>query len=393
MGSKYEANGYGLYLLEEGGKVTPFYRDPKISSWQPQPIKARKRPPVLRSTIDPELAKKNLARCIVTDIYHGMEDVERGSIKYIRVLEQIPRPWASRRRWRGDVYDQQHAVVSKDTALGLKFQHGVVPVEKDGSAHFLVPANANIFFQALDENYLAVQTERTFVDYMPGEVRACIGCHETPDDGPAPAATGRIAVSREAKLPGPQIGEKEGRRPLDYANDVQPVLDRHCIECHNAKKKDGGLDLSGTLTKLFSASYENLIAERRGGRQDRRTPGLVPTIGENHPKTGNTVYLPARSLGSHNSLLIAMLLPDKVKLPGEDPKRAERLKKLVESHKKVKMRPEEILKISNWVDTNAQYYGSYYGRRNLQYKDHKNFRSFPSISSARGVPPLPEEER
>jgi len=147
------------------------------------------------------------------------------------------------------------------------------------------------------------------------------------------------------------------------------------------------------LTKLFSASYENLIAERRGGRQDRRTPGLVPTIGENHPKTGNTVYLPARSLGSHNSLLIAMLLPDKVKLPGEDPKRAERLKKLVESHKKVKMRPEEILKISNWVDTNAQYYGSYYGRRNLQYKDHKNFRSFPSISSARGVPPLPEEER
>ncbi|MCP4377310.1 MAG: hypothetical protein GY794_14180, partial [bacterium] len=145
------------------------------------PVKARKRPPVLESIVDDELAEKNMARCIVTDVHHGLENVEAGTIKYIRILEQIARPWAARRFRAGnpDEYDQQHAVVSKDTALGLKIQHGVVPVESDGSAHFLVPANANIFMQALDENYLAVQTERTFVNFMPGEVRSCVGCHET----------------------------------------------------------------------------------------------------------------------------------------------------------------------------------------------------------------------
>ena len=148
-------------------------------------------------------------------------------------------------RLNADEYDQQHAVVSKDTALGLKVQHGVVPVEEDGSAHFLVPADANIFLQALDENYLAVQTERTFVNYMPGETRSCIGCHETPDDGRRAGRAAAWRLRRAPSLPGPQPGETRGRRPLHYPADVQPVLDRHCVQCHNEKRTEGGLDLTG----------------------------------------------------------------------------------------------------------------------------------------------------
>ena len=399
FGTSYHPNGYGLYTLDAtdpdaSGKLTPFYRAPEISCWQPMPVKARQTPPVLQNAVDPELAKRNLAKCVVTDVYHGLNDVERGSIKYIRVLEQIPRPWSARRfgRMNDDQYDQQHAVVSKDGALAVKVQHGVVPVEEDGSAHFLVPADTDIYFQALDENFLAVQTERTFVNYMRGETRACIGCHETPDAGPAPISSGLLALRREPSLPGPQIGETTGRRPLHYPTDVQPVLDRHCVECHNETRKDGGLDLTGRMTRLFSASYENLLIERRGARRVRVDPGLVPTIGENHPKTGNVPYLPARSLGSHNSLLIAMLAPDKVQL-SSDSSRIERLDKLVESHNDVRLAPEELLKISNWVDTNAQYYGSYYGRRNLKDKAHPNFRPVPTWESAIGIPPLPEDRR
>ena len=201
-------------------------------------------------------------------------------------------------------------MVSKDTALGLKVQHGVVPVEKDGSAHFLVPANANLIFQVLDKNYLAVQTERTFVNYMPGETRACVGCHETPDAAPSHGSGTSLAIRRDPSLPGPQPGEISGRRPLHYPTDVQPVLDRHCIQCHNAKDLKGGLELTSRMTQFFSASYENLLGERHWKRKDRLELGLVSTIGENHPKTGNIRYLPAQSLGSHNSLLIAMLAPE-----------------------------------------------------------------------------------
>ena len=166
----------------------------------------------------------------------------------------------------------------------------------------------------------------------------------------------------------------------------------NCIECHNEERADGDLDLTDRMTQFFSVSYENLITERRGARSVRIDPDLVPTIGENHPKTGNVRYLPTRSLGSHNSLLMAMLLPNDIQLQG-DVQRLERLSLLVEAHAEIEISAEDLLKISNWVDTNAQYYGSYYGRRNLKDVEHPNFRPEPTWESAIGICPLPEEER
>jgi len=387
-----DPKGYGLYLLDETGAVQPIYRDPAISCWQPMPLKPRKRPPVLNSPVNEELARKNLAACVVADVYRGLAGVRRGEIKYIRVLEQIPRPWATRRRWGGDGYDQQHACITKDTHLGLKVQHGIVPVEPDGSAYFLVPANANISLHVLDENYMAVQKERTYVNYMPGEQRSCVGCHEIPTaELPEPDRGSVMALRRSPSIPGPQPGEPSGRRPLYYATDVQPVFDKHCRKCHTGEEPKGGLNLGGEMTALFNVSYESLIPERR--RRPRLDRGLLgPVIGENHPKTGNVHYLPARSLGSHASVLVAMLSKGKVTLrDGEQAARAARLAKV---HEKIHLSQVELLKITNWVDTNGQYYGAYWGRRNLRYKDHPNFRPVPTFQTAVSMTsPIPEEQR
>ncbi len=383
---------WGLFLLHESGTVMHLYNDdPNIGCFMPMPLRPRTKPPVLSAVIDPKLAAKGLAVCMVTDIYHGMEDVKRGSIKYIRINEQVPRPWASRRRWGGDGYDQQHVVITKDTNLGLKVQHGIVPVEADGSAHFVVAADRNIFFQALDENYMEVQRERTYVNYRPGETRACVGCHETPKDSPVVIKGGPLAFRRPPDTAGPQPGEKSGARPLYYAADVQPVLDRHCIKCHAGDKPKAGLDLSGTPTALFSLSYENLVRERRGGR-GRRKFDLFPTIGENHPKTGNVHYLPTRSLGSHNSVLVAMFAKGKVTL--KDPAMAKQAERLAKKHAKVNLPIEDMVRLTTWVDANGQYYGAWWGRRNLQYKDHPNFRPIPTFETATSyVSPIPEEKR
>ena len=63
----------------------------------------------------------------------------RGTIKYLRILEQVPRPWAARRFWPDDEALGQHAVISLNAHIHVKIQHGVVPVREDGSAHFIVP--------------------------------------------------------------------------------------------------------------------------------------------------------------------------------------------------------------------------------------------------------------
>jgi hypothetical protein len=380
----HDPKGYALYQLEEDGRTELLYRDPEISCFEPMPLRPRVRPPVAAMARDPELSAQGLAACVVQDVYHGLEGVARGAAKWIRINEQVPRPWAARRTWDGDEYDQQHAVVSKDASLGLKVQHGVVPIEADGSAYFLVPADRNLFLQVLDGNFMELQRERTYVNYRPGEKRSCIGCHARPQDTPVAARRSPLALQHPPARPGPQPGEVAGARPLHYPADVQPVWDKHCVRCHNGQKADGGLDLSGTPTAFFCRSYEALMPERR--RSPRRDPGLLgPIIGENHPKTGNVAYLPAQSLGSHVSVLAAMLSGGAIQLA--DPGAAERVRKLEPSHREVHLSPEERIRVTTWIESNGQYYGSYWGRRGLQHQNHPDFRPTPTFTTATAMTP------
>jgi len=356
-------NAYGLYLIDSQGQRNLLWKDAEYSGWMPMPVRTRPTPPVLRGTIDDELAEQGLARVIVMDIYRGLGNVPRGTIKYIRINEHVPRPWASRRFWGGDVYDQQHSVVTCKSHLGLKIQHGVVPVEADGSAHFLVQADKNIFLQALDKDFIEVQRERTFVNFRPGETRSCVGCHEQAQNV-SRSSRPRLAqaVQRDADMPGPQPGESTGARPLSYAVDVQPVWDAHCTSCHGPDKTEADLDLSGTLTERFNQSYEAIMKRK-----------LIPIIGENHPKAGNNHYLPPYSLGTYASKLWTYL----------DPK-----------HYDVKLTPAQRVAVTTWIDSNGQYYGSYYGRKNLKYREHANFRPVLSFEQSHAcTPPLAEALR
>ncbi|MDP6543249.1 MAG: hypothetical protein QGH60_04610, partial [Phycisphaerae bacterium] len=267
-------DAWGLYLLRDDGKKQLFHKEKKTSCWQPVPLKRRKVPKIPTANRDKALAAKGKAQCLVMNVYHGMEKTEPGTIKYLRVMEQVPRPWAARRKGYPhaatyDIAGQQHAAVSLRTHLWVAAQWGIAKVEDDGSANFTVPAGRAIYFQALDAEYRMIQSERTYVNYTPGEVASCIGCHETPNESP-PLKPNPIAFRRGpediSKRPGP--GESTGKIVLSYNDIVQPIWDKHCISCHGSKLA-GGLDLRGTETTHFSVSYESLVKtpkERGKGR-------------------------------------------------------------------------------------------------------------------------------
>ncbi|KKL09683.1 hypothetical protein LCGC14_2563420, partial [marine sediment metagenome] len=278
------------------------------------------------------------------------------------VNEHVPRPWAARRFWDDGSFDSQHSMIARQAALGLRVQVGSVPGEEDGSAHLLVPADKNIFFQALDANFMEVQRERTFVNYRPGEVRSCIGCHEKAQELSTTQSALPTAVTREPDVPGPLPGEKTGARPLHYPTDVQPVWDAHCVKCHGGEKTEGELNLTGELTTHFCRSYEELM--------DRR---LLSVIGEIYPKAGNNHYLPPYTLGSHASKLIEILR---------------------KGHYEVELSPAEWVRVCAWVDSNGQYYGTYYGRKHIKHEAHPNFRPVPTFENARAtVAPVPDDQR
>jgi len=351
---------YGIHLLDAFGNRVPIYDDPEISCWQPVPLRSRKSPPLLPSVADKSPEREETAAVFLNDVYRGLEGVEPGTVKYVRVMEQVPKPWAAevdplRGEDRGADGFGGHLAISYNAHIWVAVLRGIVPVEEDGSACFAVPAGRNLFFQALDEDFMEVQRMRTFVHFEPGEKRSCIGCHEHRTQAPVsrPAmAFGRLPVKLSA-----QPGEV-APRPLYYPTDVQPILDRHCVKCHNGKDPKATPDLRGEMTTLFSRSYENILQ-----------PGLVNTIREWAGATysmQNAEAVPPYSHGSHRSKLVDLLKA---------------------GHYKAKLSRQEWIKLVTWIDCGAPYYGSYYGRRHVRYRGQPDFRPVPTLDSACGIRP------
>lgn len=378
-----DPKGYELALLNGRGETTPLYRDDTYSAWEPHPLVPRDRPPKLEMTRIPGLAEQNRSQVLLVNVYEGLPDVPRGTIKYLRILEQVGRPWTARKTWGGDGDGMAHSAIG-DGMLSLKVMHGVVPVEADGSASFFVPAMRNIYLQALDEHYMAVQTQRTFVNYMPGEARSCLGCHEERGATSPPAAP--LAAARKPWAPMPQPGDATAARVFDYDRQIQPIWDRHCLKCHDVEHKAGGLVLTGTPKGVYSESYQNLVAL---GRKPGQLLGTRAPRNENAASLGQDAVqsLPAYVLGSPSSPLAAFLGGEAVTL--RDPARQAYAARLRKAHPDVKLSREEFLRVVTWLDVSAPFHPSYWGRLNAQYRDHPHYRPAVSVEEAvmREVPP------
>ncbi len=88
--------------------------------------------------------------------------------------------------------------VGMDGPWDVKQIIGTVPVEKDGSAQFRVPAYVPIAVQPLDAEGKALQLMRSWFTCMPGETASCVGCHEkqsnAPPAPPLPSGTRHYAI-------------------------------------------------------------------------------------------------------------------------------------------------------------------------------------------------------
>jgi len=353
-------NAYALYLIDTEGMRRPVHADPKLSCWHPLPLVPRPVPPLVQSSRDPQYAASNQALCFVANVYQGMEGVEPGQVKWLRINEALPRYWSTGRRWNPSLSSS-----SWKAALWPRVQWGVVPVEKDGSAHFVVPANRAIFFQALDENFREIQRERTYVNYAPGEVRSCTGCHgqSSTTSSPGSAAT-RLALMRPPSTPQPQPcdlkangGDGRAGQVIHYPKDIQPIFDAKCVSCHGAKDPAGKLRLTGEITEYYNTSYEELARKQLAGPIIPEFTSFLQGDRGNY----NGAYLPPRHLGCPTSTLVAVLTN-----PGH-------AKNAKDDHSKM-LTQMELMVVSRWVDANYQFYGSYFGRQHPQWvnKDPKN---------------------
>jgi len=333
-----EKQHYGIYVLDAWGNRAKLYADPETSCFEPMPLLPRRRPGKVAPTTvveaQPQTERKQTGTLFIQDIYQGMTGIERGRVKYVRVMGVLPWPWNENGIFRLGLAGNVHR----------KKIYGVAKVHEDGSACFEVPAGENIFFQALDENYMQLQHMPTFINMKPGEKRSCIGCHEHRRQAPSMTPTHTLAMSRPVQTLAPQPGDS-GPRMVHYEADVQPILDRHCVGCHSGSHPAGRLDLTGVPTETWNRSYENLMGK-----------GLVSSRQCGFGRSGFRP-LPPLSFGSHLSKLTA-------RIGTGTPCQAD-------------LAREEFIRIVTWIDANSPYYGTYAGKRDLPDKDHPDFRALP----------------
>ncbi|MCX6875475.1 MAG: discoidin domain-containing protein [Verrucomicrobia bacterium] len=253
-------NATGIYLLDSFGNLELLHRDPTIASASPLPIAPRGCPPA-----QPMLAGRDgtqEGRVLLQDVYRGLGGIPRGSVTQLRLVAVPPKV-------QPHMNQPSLGVSAEDPG---KFVLGTVPVEADGSAYFLVPSGVPVFFQALDQRGVAVQTMRTLTYVMPDQTLACIGCHEHRESAP-PAGRPALAVAREPSqiTPGPA-----GSWPLRFDQLVQPVLDRRCVECHRPGAKDA---LAAKLDLTPEHAYDSLLGfadgdlKKHSFERDSSVPG------------------------------------------------------------------------------------------------------------------------
>lgn len=244
---------WGIYLVDVYDNVTLLAEMQGSGFINPIPVFKRQTPPVIPETVPMDLSKASKeATVFIQDIYEGegLRGVPRGTVKALRVL-------SFEFAYLNSLSD--HVAQGIQSGWDIKRELGIVPIEADGSALFTIPANTTISLQPLDSTGAAIQLMRSWFVGMPGETVSCIGCHE---DQNTIAMPKRVVASQMKPR---KITEPEGGvRPFKFDLEVQPILDRACIACHNGDKLAGGIDYTGGRMEViedwagkreFSKSY------------------------------------------------------------------------------------------------------------------------------------------
>ncbi|UDQ97136.1 SUMF1/EgtB/PvdO family nonheme iron enzyme [Lentisphaerota bacterium WC36G] len=214
---------WNLYLVDKFDNIIPIKIDEEYAFLEPIPLKKRQRPPVIPSKVD--LTSKE-AVVNIQDIYRGpgLKNVARGTVKKLRLFTYV----------YGYFRQGSHFHLGVESSWTVKRVIGEVEVEKDGSASFKIPANTTISIQPLDSEGRAIQLFRSWFVAMPGENLSCVGCHEPPNEPPLVRRT--IAANK----PPQNIQLHNGSNKIEgysFNNEIQPILDAYCSECHDGTNK------------------------------------------------------------------------------------------------------------------------------------------------------------
>ncbi len=223
------AKRFGVYWMSIDGQRELLVADETISCNQPVSLAVRPEAPVHPCRVD---YRSECATVYLQDVYQGpgLTGVDRRAAKSLRVVAlEFRAAGIGSNLNHGPAGDALASTpISIEGAWDVKTILGTTTIHDDGSACFTVPARTPLYFQVLDEKDQMIQTMRSWVSLQPGEVIACIGCHENKNVAPAVTTIGQALKSPPQALT-PFCGPPRG---FSFVREIQPILDTHCVRCH-----------------------------------------------------------------------------------------------------------------------------------------------------------------
>ncbi|MCC7490817.1 MAG: SUMF1/EgtB/PvdO family nonheme iron enzyme [Fimbriimonadaceae bacterium] len=316
---------WGIYLVDVFDNLLLLREEPGYALLEPQPLQATRPAPVIPDKVN--LQRKD-GLVFLADIYAGpgLAGVPRGTVKSLRVLS-----YTYGYRGMGGLY----GTIGLDGPWDVRRVLGTVPVESDGSAFFRVPANVPLAVQPLDAQGQALQQMRSWFTAMPGETISCVGCHESQND--APGARRTLAARQAPTDLTTWYGQARG---FAYANEVQPILDRRCVPCHNGSTTHQGQALFTLRGDEPVRDWKSIMpghAGEWGGRFSRSYINLHRYV--RHPGIESDMHTLA-PLDYHAST-------------------TELVQTLRKGHQGVTLEREEWDKLIAWIDLNTPFHGDW----------------------------------
>ncbi len=307
---------WGLYLVDVFNNMTLIKEEEGAAFFDPILLKKQPVPPIIPSRVD---ESNRYANVFLTDIYEGegLKGIPHGTVKKLRLFSY----------YFAHMSAGGHNTVGIESSWDVKRILGTVDVEADGSAFFTVPANTPISIQPLDSAGRAIQLMRSWFVGMPGENVSCVGCHEQQST----VTPNKLTIASRRK-PEPIKQWQGNPRPFAFRYEVQPLLDRKCLACHNGentsipdfRKKD-------KITYTGSANNAKPFLEEKGYLN------IHPYVFRPGPESDNYVIVP---MEYHSSV-------------------SELIQMLQRGHHNVKLDKDEWEKLYTWIDLNAPYRGKW----------------------------------
>ncbi len=251
---------FGLYVFDINTQRNQLvYDDPKTAELYAIPVVARKSPAIIYDVKKPDPNVGAVIGSIDVTQTSLSENISGAQFKDTALADALKQAVGVR------IIEGFSSEIGAAPMFGLTMHEGAAvlgeaKVYGDGSWQAKIPPYIPVHLQPIDKFGMSIRSQGLWIQGMPGETRACGGCHEDRTKEVVPRKGPGLTIAQQ-KTPENFMIPISSRHEYGWDKALQPILDAKCKSCHVPGGKAGD---------LASKTYQ-VVATAKDGTQTTYT--------------------------------------------------------------------------------------------------------------------------